>query len=90
MRRVHEYKLRRVFAYLGPLEIKSVDWAEWVTGDSPGRLTKISNRLYAQKGGLEKKQERDNNQAAIIHYDRGLEFLKSTCYYGDFSCTWPD
>ena len=50
MRRVHEYKLRRVFAYLGPLEIKSVDWAEWVTGDSPGRLTKISNRLYAKKG----------------------------------------
>jgi len=90
MRRVHEYKLRRVFAYLGPLEIKSVDWAEWVTGDSPGRLTKISNRLYAQKGGLEKKQERDNNQAAIIHYDRGLELLKSTCCCGDFSCTWPD
>ena len=90
MRRVHEYKYRRVFAYLGPLESKSVDWAEWVTVDSPGRLTKISNRLYAQKVSLEKKQERDNNQAAITYYDSGLEFLNFTCHYGDFSCTWPD
>ena len=82
--------LRRVFAFVGLLEIEGVDWVECGAGDSPERLQKMSNTLYTVEVNLEKKKERDKNQAAITDYDRGLEFLKFTCYCGDFSCNWPD
>lgn len=90
MRRERENILRRVFAYAGPLEIEGVDWAEWGAGESPERLHKMSNTLYALKVNLEKKKERDKNQAAITDYDRDLEFLKSTYYDGQFTFTWPN
>ena len=41
--------LRRVVAYVGPLEIEGVDWAERGAGDSPERLQEMSNTLYALK-----------------------------------------
>jgi len=45
----------------------------------------VSNTLYALKVNLEKKKERDKNQAAITDYDLDLEFLKSTYYDGRFN-----
>ena len=82
--------IRRVFAYAGPLEIEGVDWAEWGAGESPERLQKMSSTLYALKVSLEKKKDRDKNQAAITDYDRDLKFLKFTYYDGRFNFAWPD
>ncbi|MDP6473438.1 MAG: hypothetical protein QF449_00145 [Alphaproteobacteria bacterium] len=90
MRREREKILHRVFAYGGPLEIEGVDWAEWGAGESPERLHKMSNTLYALKTNLEKKKERGKNQEAITDYDRDLEFLKTTYYDGRFEFHWPD
>ena len=57
MRRERQNILNRVFAYAGALEIEGVDWAEWGAGESPERLQKMSNTLYALKINLEKKKE---------------------------------
>ena len=53
--------LRRVFAFVGLLEIVGVDWVECGAGDSPERLQKMSNTFYTVEVNLEKKQERDKN-----------------------------
>lgn len=74
--------LRWVFAFVGLLEIEGVDWVECGVGDSPERLQKMSNTFYTVELNMEKKKERDKNQAAITDYDRDLEFLKSICYDG--------
>ena len=42
----------------------------------------MSNTFYTVEVNLEKKKERDKNQAAITDYDRDLEFLKFTYYDG--------
>ncbi len=83
MRRERQNILNRVFAYAGALEIEGVDWAEWGASESPERLQKMRNTLYALKVNLEKK-DRGENQAAITDYDRDLAFLKSTIYDGRF------
>ena len=54
------------------------------------RLQKMSSTLYALKVNLEKKKDRDKNQAAITDYDRDLKFLKFTYYDGRFNFAWPD
>ncbi len=90
MRRQRQNVLHRVFAYAGPLDIEGVDWAQWGAGESPERLQKMSNTLYALKVNLEKKKEREKNQAAITDYNRDIEFLKAAYYDGRFDFRWPD